>query len=117
MTSRRTFAHRFHLAGWILYGIGVACWMVGVWFGTGMASVVTPEQTVDRPHAEGSAAALAEEHGCWTGGEAPTDPTHVVVTIGDDIAPTYGGKALTDKALDQLFAGKDHGLTVHAFCP
>ena len=115
MTQRRTFAHRFHLAMPILFGLGVAAFMVGTWFGTGLA-VVTPE-SVDRPHVVTAHEALAAEHGCWTEGEAPTVPGHVVVTLPGKAEPTYAGAVVTGKALDQLFAGKDYGMTVHAFCP
>ena len=73
-----------------------------------------------RPHVKGSPAALAEAHGCWTG-PAPRDmtgkvPGHVVVTRPGATGPTYGGPRLVAKALDQVFAGIDHGLRVHAFC-
>lgn len=64
------------------------------------------------------AEAIAAEHDCWTG-EAPAHmqgviPGHVVVTR--DGRTIYGGSALVGKALEQVFDGVDHGLTVHAFC-
>ncbi len=70
-----------------------------------------------RPPAKGSARWYIEEHDCWVG-TAPTDaiPGHVVATVGDDVAPTYGGPRLVGSALEQLFGGADQGLTVHAFC-
>lgn len=56
-------------------------------------------------------------HDCWTGqGPEGVIPGHVVATKSGDATPTYGGPALTGKALDQLFAGKDVGLRVHGFC-
>lgn len=103
----------------------VAC--VGA--GAGVASTMEP--TIDavapeagasvmdnRPAAKGSPAELVEKHDCWTG-EPPADmvgviPGHVVVTQG--VAPVYGGDKLVGQALEQLFDGKDHGLTVHGFC-
>lgn len=83
-----------------------------------------PEQGIesnvmdDRPVAKGSPQDLIEKHKCWTG-EAPADmqgqmPGHVVVTKG--VAPVYGGSHLVGQALEQIFEGKDHGLTVHGFC-
>lgn len=83
---------------------------------------VAPEQGVNggaaqvKP-AKGSPAWLIEKHDCWTG-EAPKGafPGHVVATKDGAVAPTYGGAALVDKALHQLFDGEDYGLTVHAFC-
>lgn len=78
------------------------------------AAQTQPIQTLP---AKGSPADLIQRHDCWTG-EAPAGviPGHVVVTIDGHVAPTYGGPALTGQALDQLFGGKDAGLTVHAFC-
>lgn len=66
------------------------------------------------------AAALLEEHDCWTG-EAPADmagqvPGHVVVTLPGRDEPTYGGRALTEAALDQVFGEAEHDLTVWGFC-
>jgi hypothetical protein len=68
--------------------------------------------------AELDAEALIVEHNCWTGA-APLDmagkiPGHVVV-IADDEA-RHGGTRLVDKALQQIFNGVDHGLTVVGFC-
>ena len=117
MTTTRRTAHRFHLWMPVLAGIGMAAWMIGVWFGTGFSGLAVTPEPIDRPHAAGSPAALAEEHGCWTEGEAPTIPGHVVVTLPGEAEPTYAGAVVTGKALDQLFAGKDYGMTVHAFCP
>ena len=59
---------------------------------------------------------LVESHGCWAG-EAPPDvvaPGHVVVTR--DGTTRYAGPVVTGHALEQIFEGVDHGLTVHAFC-
>lgn len=65
-----------------------------------------------------TAADLVTAHGCWTG-EAPADmrgvlPGHVVVTV--DGEPRYAGERMVGKALDQVFGGVDHGLSVHGFC-
>lgn len=61
---------------------------------------------------------LVEEHHCWNG-PAPADmegktPGHVVVTVDGDVV--YGGPVLVEKALNQVFAGIDAGLTVWGFC-
>lgn len=71
-----------------------------------------------KPAVEGGVVALVKQHDCWTG-NPPADmvgqiPGHVVVTV--DGTTRYGGERMVGKALDQLFAGKAHGLTVHAFC-
>jgi hypothetical protein len=65
-----------------------------------------------------SPATIAAAHDCWSG-DAPADmqgilPGHVVVTI--DGRPRYAGERMVGKALEQVFEGADHGLTVHAFC-
>jgi hypothetical protein len=78
-----------------------------------------PQRAVERPAAEGSVRALLEEHGCWTG-SAPVGmeakmPGHVVVTP-DGVAPSYAGHRMVHGALDQVFAGENHGLVVHGFC-
>lgn len=61
---------------------------------------------------------LADRHDCWSG-EAPADmrgvlPGHVVVTVNG--RPRYAGERMVGKALEQIFEGADHGITVHAFC-
>lgn len=77
--------------------------------------------TVPTPPAEVPAAVrMADRHGCWSG-EAPArmegrTPGHVVVTLPGQHRPTYGGPKLVAQALDQVFAGADHDLVVHAFC-
>ena len=70
-------------------------------------------------HAGGSTPAerIIEARGCWTG-QAPSDmegqlPGHVVVTRE---GRTVYSTAQVGPALEQLFEGTDHGLTVHAFC-
>lgn len=86
---------------------------------TAMTSSATPTASleIDRPLAEGSPAALIQAHDCWVGeGPQGVIPGHVVVTKGDAVAPTYGGPALTGKALAQVFDGVDNDLTIHAFC-
>ncbi|MGH3350874.1 MAG: hypothetical protein ACRDPS_09435 [Nocardioides sp.] len=71
-----------------------------------------------RPLAPGSPAALIERHDCWSK-ESPRDmagrlPGHAIIATG--ATPRYVGADLTGKALDQVFAGTDHGLVVYAFC-
>lgn len=61
---------------------------------------------------------LIDANGCWTG-DAPADmagviPGHVVVTV--DGVTRLGGSKAVGAALEQVFEGVDHGLTVHAFC-
>jgi len=58
--------------------------------------------------------AVAEEHRCWTGDQRPLVdgfPGHVLLADG-----SVGGPRLVGKALEQIFDGKDHGLTIYAFC-
>lgn len=66
------------------------------------------------------AALLMGEHDCWTGDAPPRMrgqlPGHVVVTKTGADGPVYGGPRLVGQALDQTFAGGDHGLTVWGFC-
>lgn len=68
------------------------------------------KESISRPAADGSAAALVEAYGC-TGQD---NPTHAVVTL--DGQTRYVGQKLTDKAIEQAVFSVDHGLTVHAFC-
>ncbi|WP_067434147.1 hypothetical protein [Nocardioides jensenii] len=79
----------------------------------------TPAQS-SGPAVPNKVAALIAKHDCWTG-QAPADmegvvPGHVVVTKHGATAPTYGGSRLVGLALDQVFNGADHSLTVHGFC-
>lgn len=64
-----------------------------------------------RPAVADSAAALMEAHGC---GDDVPDPTHAVVTVGQDTR--YVGQRLTDRAIEQAVFGVDHRLVVHGFC-
>ena len=62
-------------------------------------------------------ARLLTRRDCWTG-EAPADmvgrePGHVVVTLRGRVR--YSAR-LVDEALDHMFANRDHGFDVHAFC-
>jgi hypothetical protein len=69
-----------------------------------------------RPHVAGSPAALVDQHDCWTGdGPQGVIPGHVVVTTKNGVT-RYAGAVMTGKALDQLFAGEEFGLTIHGFC-
>lgn len=61
---------------------------------------------------------LLAEHDCWTT-EAPADmvgvlPARVVVMV--DGEARLGGERMVGKALDQLFGGIEHDLTVVGFC-
>lgn len=75
-------------------------------------AVSNSNESVDRPHATGSAAALMADNGC---SDTVDNPTHVVVTTADGVT-RYGGQRLTDRAIEQVMFGMDHGLTVHGFC-
>jgi hypothetical protein len=61
--------------------------------------------------------AMLTEHGCWQG-MAPTGAVahHVVVTMPDETRPTYGGQALTDRALEQVLFHGEYVGQVHGFC-
>lgn len=81
-------------------------------------SLVPGHEPFDRPRPVSHVETLIEAHDCWTD-EAPGDtrgvsPGHVVVTV--DGRTRYAGERMTGKALEQLFGGVDHGLTVHGFC-
>ncbi|MEI7057532.1 hypothetical protein WBG06_17040 [Nocardioides sp. CCNWLW239] len=98
---------------WLLYASAVAVALVQL--------VSAPEPSSapsDHPPASGSPAALIEKHDCCSG-DAPLDmvgkvPAHAIVATG--ATPRYVGPDLTGKALEQVFAGEDHGLVVYAFC-
>ncbi len=108
MTAMTTF--QIHALRFI--GLAIVAVVLMVQYDPTAYSVEPP-----KPAVEHGAPVLVEQHGCWTG-EAPTDvviPGHVVISeVGE--APRYAGSAMVGKALDQIFAGEDHGLTVHAFC-
>ncbi|EON24037.1 hypothetical protein CF8_2044 [Nocardioides sp. CF8] len=83
----------------------------GLYFGQEQREVVAEAQ---HPTAE----ALVVAYDCWSG-EAPADmagqfPRRVVVTVGGEVR--YAGERMVGKALDQIFDGANHGLTVHGFC-
>ena len=101
------------LGFWTLYAsaIAIAVLQLGADPGSG-------ETQPGKPLAPGSPTALIERYDCWSD-EAPHDmagklPGHAIVATGS--APRYVGSDLTGHALDQIFAGKDHGLVVYAFC-
>lgn len=87
---------------------------------TGTVAALTAEQSDDTPTpAPSKAEVLIDRHDCWSG-PAPADmegelPGHVVVTTsaGETV---YAGSRRVGQALEQVFEGADHGLTVHAFC-
>lgn len=77
---------------------------------------VSPERR-DAPAAEVTTDAerIIDAHDCWTrNGPQGVIPGHVVVTRNGHTI--YGGARLTGMALEQIFDGTDHGLTVHGFC-
>jgi hypothetical protein len=60
---------------------------------------------------------IVAAHDCWTG-RAPSDmrgqlPRHVIVTREGRI---FHSAVQVGPALEQIFEGTEHGLTVHAFC-
>lgn len=64
-----------------------------------------------RPDAPGSLAGMLDSGDCWTGADkAPAHPTRVYTDRG------LQGPRVTRKALEQVFNGVDHGITVRAFC-
>lgn len=122
VTSRRTFRA---VLGRALRGKLVVLALLAGWFGgQELAATVFSDLrqdggtgSVTRPPAPGSPGDLVERHDCWTGA-APHDvdmPGHVVVTTPNGTA-RYAGPRMVGLALDQVFAGADNGLTVHAFC-
>ena len=93
-------------------GLGVAGFVVAT------LALLPGEEAVDHPRPVGYGEVLLEAHDCWTG-PAPADargvvPGHVVVTV--DGRTRYAGERTTSEALEQVFGGVDHGLTVHGFC-
>jgi hypothetical protein len=96
--------------------VAVAC------FGAAFSMAPSASVTTSIPDREDSpsyAESLADAHGCWTG-EAPANvgvPGHVIATHpAHPSAPAYYGSHVVGLALEQIFDGKDHGLTVYAFC-
>jgi hypothetical protein len=74
-----------------------------------------------RSHTAEAVRALLEEHRCWTGA-APrrhegSVPGHALVTHEGGRTPTLGGERVVRAALGQVFAGRDHRMVVHGFCP
>lgn len=96
--------------------------VLGLAGGFMLAQVLVPASLTAVPHEPAPAhpaAAIIAEHGCWTG-EAPADmdgvfPGHVVVSAPGRGAH-YAGERMVGLALEQIFEGADHDLTVHAFC-
>jgi hypothetical protein len=79
---------------------------------------VTGQTQVHVEPATGSPADLVAKHHCWTG-EAPADmagkmPGHVVFAKGS--TPAFAGPRMVNQALEQIFNGVDHGITVYGFC-
>lgn len=91
--------------------------------GFGATAVITSDDVPMRQlptieQSTGSPADLIAEHDCWTGA-APADMEGVMpgaVVVTRDGRTIYGGPRLVEQALDQVFNGVDHDLTVHAFC-
>ncbi len=77
-----------------------------------MANQARADERIVPDKPENSFSALLDEHDCWTD-NAPEGviPGHVVTNNG------YRGAAEVGRALEQLFEGTDHGLTVYGFCP
>jgi hypothetical protein len=70
------------------------------------------------PQASSPVVEMVHSHDCWSG-PAPKDmegkiPGHVVVTTADGRL-RYSSR-LVGPALEQIFNGVEHHLTVHAFC-
>lgn len=89
---------------------GFAAVMIWVHLGHGPMDqwVYHTGPTLDREQA------LMFVHGCWTSGNHP-NPQHVVVTLPNGKV-VYGHWRLVRLALDQVFNGTQHHLTVWGFC-
>lgn len=96
MTPRQIISLR--LIGWIVLGLAVI-----------VTSTPGAKDSVDRPDVV-NANTLIADHGC-TGQD---NPTHAVVTVNG--TTRYVGQRLTDKAIEQVAFGVDHGMIVHGFC-
>jgi hypothetical protein len=106
-----------------LFALGlVACFAVMVLLG-GSSETETWGAQGTHPEAGTSyGEKVAARHGCWTD-EAPKGvvPTHVVVTLDGEVAPSYRGRVATGKALNYLFGTKAESTasgvqSVTAFC-
>jgi len=98
---------------WILFSAseaGPLAPLVAASSGADHAGVVSASENQARVRA----LTLTAEHDCWTGSApAGVEAGHAVVTRRGSTAPSY---VASGPALEQLFGGVDHGLTVHAFC-
>lgn len=67
---------------------------------------------------ESPAERLFEKAGCWNGEMEPKVegiPPHVLIST-PGTGPHLAGSKMVGKALEQIFEGMDHGLTIHGFC-
>ena len=86
---------------------------LGTWLWPAQVSLTREDPP---PPAPSRVEQLVDRYDCWTSDATnPPFPGHVVVTLPDGRV-VYGGARRTGQALDQLFGGADHNLTVHAFC-
>lgn len=63
--------------------------------------------------------ALARKHDCWLNASetnARLYPSHVIYFDSESGRPKLGNFTMTEKALEQVYEGKDHGLALLAFC-
>lgn len=112
----RSIAERFGVC------LGVNLLWVGVAISGSLVALAESAATQSEPHkppAAGSPREIAERHNCWTDAP-PADmvgeiPGHVLISEPGGLA-VVGGRRLVHQALDQVFNGTDHGLTIHAFC-
>lgn len=85
-----------------------------------LAPSASPIQPItDRPDAPSYVERLIASNDCWTGEDSDPGvlPGHVVATSPEHpVAARIYGSRVVGLALEQIFDGKDHGLTVHAFC-
>lgn len=117
MTSKWTSAtYRQSLTLRAFQFLAACCVLMALAMANVDSAITSPDVAAKDDVDLSGAAALLEQHGCWTDA-APADvvrPHHVVVTVGT--RTFYAGRAMTEKALDQQFGGTDHGLIVRGFC-
>src|SRR5688500_5568326 len=100
----------------IVTSIKVCAVMVGLW--TAIAVIMLSWQNdfeiSHKPWSTGTVAnsplGLMNKHNCWDINKKNMPiPGHVVVTRYGATGPVYGGKRLTERALEQMFEGKEYG--------
>lgn len=101
----------------LLFPLGVLIGAIVYYVAVGPPGSPGPRHA-QSPRSDSSVATMIRSHGCWSG-PAPSDmagkiPGHVVATAADGQL-RYSSR-LVGPALEQIFNGVDHHLTVYAFC-